>query len=120
MTVTASASGSISPAQALSVAVAVASSAGAPAGSVVLSSGNYASFPFSVSGGQALVSVPAGLRDHRAVETRTLFEACVGRAFVVTTIEAEMAELEVGNVLGVESGSHTIWVDRKYLKLSPN
>jgi len=69
VTVTASPSGSISTAQALSVAVAVASSAGAPAGSVVLSSGNYASFPLLVSGGQAVVSVPAGLL---AVGTDTL------------------------------------------------
>ena len=61
VTVTASPSGSISTAQALSVAVAVASNAGAPAGSVVLTSGNYASFPSLVSGGQAVVSVPAGL-----------------------------------------------------------
>src|SRR3984885_15605279 len=69
VTVTASPSGSISTAQALSVAVAVASSVGVPAGSVVLSSGNYASFPFLVSGGQAVVSVPAGLL---AVGTDTL------------------------------------------------
>jgi len=69
VTVTASSSGSISTAQPLNVAVAVASSAGAPAGSVVLSSGNYASFPITLSGGQALVSVPAGLL---AVGTDTL------------------------------------------------
>jgi DNA-binding beta-propeller fold protein YncE len=69
VTVTASPSGNISTAQALSVAVAVSSSAGAPAGSVVLSSGNYASFPLTVSGGQAVVSVPAGLL---AVGTDTL------------------------------------------------
>lgn len=61
VTVTASPSGSINTAQALSVAVAVTSSTEAPAGSVVLSSGNYASFPFLVSGEQAVVSVPAGL-----------------------------------------------------------
>ncbi|WP_353063129.1 hypothetical protein RBB77_17865 [Tunturibacter psychrotolerans] len=61
VTVSASPSGSISTAQPLSVSVAVASSAGVPAGSVVLSSGNYTSFPFLVSGGQAVVSVPAGL-----------------------------------------------------------
>src|SRR6202041_2295596 len=69
VTVTASDSGSISTTQALSVAVAVASGAGAPAGSVVLSSGNYASFPFLVSRGQAVVSVPAGML---AVGTDTL------------------------------------------------
>lgn len=61
VTVSASPAGSITTAQALSVTVTVASSSGVPAGSVVLSSGNYASFPASLSGGQAAISVPAGL-----------------------------------------------------------
>ncbi len=69
VTVTASPSGSVSNAQALSVSVAVSSSSGTPTGSVVLSSGNYASLPASVSAGQALISVPAALL---AVGTDTL------------------------------------------------
>lgn len=59
--VTATPGGNISTAQALSVTVAVTSSAGTPAGTVVLSSGSYGSFPVTTSGGQAVVSVPAGL-----------------------------------------------------------
>ncbi len=47
--------------QALSVTIAVSASSGAPSGSVVVSSGNYASFPASISAGQALISVPAAL-----------------------------------------------------------
>ena len=54
-------SGSISTAQGLSVTVTVSAAAGTPAGTVVLSSGSYASFPATVSGGQAAISVPAGL-----------------------------------------------------------
>ena len=69
VTLTATPAGSISTAQALSVAVAVTSSSGAPAGTVVLSSGNYASFPATLSAGQATVAVPAGLL---AVGTDTL------------------------------------------------
>ncbi len=61
VTVSASPAGSITSAQALSVTVNVASSAGVPAGTVVLSSGSYASFPVSLSNGQAAISVPAGL-----------------------------------------------------------
>ena len=49
VTVTASPAGSVSTAQALSVAIAVSSSSGTPPGSVVVSSGNYASFPANVS-----------------------------------------------------------------------
>jgi 6-phosphogluconolactonase (cycloisomerase 2 family) len=61
VTVTPSAAGSISTAQALSVTVGVTSSSGTPAGSVVLSSGSYASSPVNLSVGQAAISVPAGL-----------------------------------------------------------
>jgi 6-phosphogluconolactonase (cycloisomerase 2 family) len=61
VTVTPSAAGSISTTQALSVTVGVTSSSGTPAGSVVLSSGSYASFPVNLSGGQATINVPAGL-----------------------------------------------------------
>lgn len=69
VTVAASPSGSVSNAQAISVSIAVGSSSGAPSGSVVVSSGNYASLPATVSAGQALVSVPAALL---AVGTDTL------------------------------------------------
>jgi hypothetical protein len=53
--------GTITTAQTLSVTVAATSSAGVPAGSVVLSSGSYASFPISLSNGQAVIAVPAGV-----------------------------------------------------------
>ena len=69
VTITASPSGSVSTAQALNVAVTVAAGSGAPLGSVVLSSGNYASFPANVGAGQAVINVPAGLL---AVGTDTL------------------------------------------------
>src|SRR5271165_2957125 len=54
VTVTASPSGNVSNAQALSLAIAVNSSSGNPSGSVVVSSGNYASFPASLSAGQVV------------------------------------------------------------------
>ncbi len=67
--VTVSPSGSVNAAQALNVTIAVSSSSGTPSGSVVVSSGNYASTPASISAGQAVVSVPAALL---AVGTDTL------------------------------------------------
>ncbi len=69
VTIAASPSGSVSTAQALNVAVAVAANSGTPLGSVILSSGNYASFPVNVTAGQAAIDVPAGLL---AVGTDTL------------------------------------------------
>jgi hypothetical protein len=62
VTVTASPFGSVSTAQAVGVTIAVSSGSGAaPSGSVVVSSGNYASFPASISAGQAVISVPAAM-----------------------------------------------------------
>nr|HEX4313870.1 hypothetical protein [Kofleriaceae bacterium] len=65
-----------------------------------------------------LVGVPTGLRDIRDLQTRTLFEACIGRAFVVTATDVEVAELCVGDVLGESGGTHTIWVERQYLRIA--
>ena len=69
VTVAVSPSGNVSNAKALSVSIAVSASSGTPTGSVVVSSGNYASFSAIVSAGQALISVPAALL---AVGTDTL------------------------------------------------
>ena len=105
VTVTASPSGSISTAQALSVAVGVASGAGMPAGSVVLSSGNYASFPMTVSGGQAVVSVPAGLL---AVGTDTLtatFTPAVTASYASATGTANATVVASGAVTPVVTAS---------------
>jgi len=62
-----------------------------------------------------LIDVPPGLRDHRELATRSLFEACVGKSFVVSGVEGGYAELDVGTLLGAQ---HTIWVEPKYLRKS--
>jgi hypothetical protein len=51
----------ISTAQTLSVSIAVSGNSGTPAGSVVLSSGSYASFAAALTNGSASVTVPAGV-----------------------------------------------------------
>jgi hypothetical protein len=56
-----------------------------------------------------LVDLPPGLRDH----TRSLFEACIGKSFVVTGVEAGHVELDVGALLDAK---HVIWVETKYLR----
>jgi len=54
------ASGSITTAQSLSVTIAASGSNGTPTGSVVLSSGSYASAATTLSSGSATITVPAG------------------------------------------------------------
>ena len=61
VSISASPTGSITTAQALTVEVAVTSTFGTPSGTVILSSGNYASFATTLSNGQASVTIPAGL-----------------------------------------------------------
>ena len=74
--------------------------------------------PIEVGDRVTLVGVPTELRDIRDQQTRSLFEACIGRAFVVAATDAEVAELCVGDVLGASAGTHTIWVERQYLKIA--
>jgi hypothetical protein len=61
VTVNPGTTGSITTAQALNVVVSVTASTGTATGSVVLSSGSYASFPVAVSNGSASIVIPAGL-----------------------------------------------------------
>ena len=59
----AAASPSVTTLQSLAVSIAASGSSAAatPAGTVILSSGNYASFPATLSNGQATITVPAGV-----------------------------------------------------------
>ena len=70
-----------------------------------------------------LIGVPPGLRDDEDLQTKSLFEQCLGRSFVVHAVDTveglpyPLIELHVGEVVGVESFGHTIWVEPEYLEL---
>lgn len=70
-----------------------------------------------------LIAIPADCRDDDDMQTRTLFEKCLGRVFTVAAIEHvegledELIELNVGHVLGKSACLETIWVEPKYLEL---
>ena len=70
-----------------------------------------------------LIGIPPGLRDQDDLPTLTLFEKCLGQSFVVTEMETveglpyQLAELEVGHILGKKAWEHTIWVEPEYLEL---
>src|SRR5579864_1406303 len=69
-----------------------------------------------------LIGVPPNLRDKEDMPTRTLFEKCLGKSFVVEAVESvegvpfPLAKLDVGHVIGEESWEHTIWVEPEYLQ----
>ena len=70
-----------------------------------------------------LIGIPPNVRDDEELQTRTLFEKCLGHSFVIAAVESfdgvpfTLARLDVGHVIGTESWEHTIWVEREYLEL---
>ena len=70
-----------------------------------------------------LVGIPPLLIDTEELPTRTLFEKCLGRTFVVVGLEHieglpyPLARLDVGHVLGEETWKHTICVEPRYLQV---
>ena len=63
---------------------------------------------------------------HRVIEklqTRTLFEKCLGETFTVAGLETveglpyQLVQLDVGQVLGEATYLETIWVESEYLQL---
>jgi hypothetical protein len=70
-----------------------------------------------------LIGIPPNVRDNAELQTRTLFEKCLGHSFVIAAVESfegvpfPLARIDVGHVIGKESWEHTIWVESEYLEL---
>ena len=70
-----------------------------------------------------LIGIPPNVHDDDELHTRTLFQKCLGRSFVIGAVESfegvpfPLARIDVGHVVGKEPCEHTIWVEREYLEL---
>jgi|HubBroStandDraft_4_1064222.scaffolds.fasta_scaffold1439373_2 hypothetical protein len=70
-----------------------------------------------------LIAIPPGVKDGEKLQTRALFEECLGKGFAIVAVEAvdglphPMVRLDVGNILGEPAYLETIWVEPKYLQL---
>ena len=70
-----------------------------------------------------LIGIPPLLRDDEQLQTRTLFEKCLGQSFVIAAVESfegvpfPLARIDVGHIVGKEPWEHTIWVEQEYLEL---
>jgi hypothetical protein len=70
-----------------------------------------------------LIAIPADLKDYRELQTRTLFERCLGKRFPIVALETvdglpyQLVRLDVGHILGEPTYNQTIWVEPKYLQL---
>jgi hypothetical protein len=70
-----------------------------------------------------LVGIPLDVHDDEKLQTRTLFEKCLGETFIVAGLETveglpfQLVQLDVGHVCGKASYLETIWVEPEYLRL---
>jgi|HubBroStandDraft_6_1064221.scaffolds.fasta_scaffold1421267_1 hypothetical protein len=63
-----------------------------------------------------LIGIPDGLEDYPDLPTKSTFEKCIGREFVIAGFnEVGMAELGIQSVTG--SQGEKIWVETKFLEL---
>ena len=66
--------------------------------------------------------VPSDVKDDEHLKTRSLFEKCVGREFVVAGVEQpqglpyRLVRLDVGQVVGEAPFMHTIWIEEEFVE----
>jgi hypothetical protein len=70
-----------------------------------------------------LIEIPADVRQGARVETRALFEKCLGKSFPIVNLKSveglpyELIELEVGHALGKAAYMDSIWVEPEYVEV---
>ncbi|WP_424664527.1 hypothetical protein [Candidatus Binatus sp.] len=70
-----------------------------------------------------IVKLPKGLVDDEQLQTKSLFELCLGRVFLIREIVpvvetgGELLELHVGKVLGEAAFAHSIWIESELVEL---
>jgi len=69
------------------------------------------------------MGIPPDVKDIEGLETRALFEKCLGKTFPIAGLENvdglpyHLVKLDVGAVLGKASYLDTIWIEPTYLQL---
>ena len=70
-----------------------------------------------------LIGIPPDVQDEEEFKTRTLFERCMGKSFVIAAIESfdgvpfPLTRIEIGQNFGDEFRGHTIWVELECLQM---
>jgi hypothetical protein len=66
-----------------------------------------------------ILRLPEGLCDDERLQTRSLFELCLGRTFPIAgiqpvpEIDSELLELKVGETAYM----HSIWIEREFVEI---
>jgi len=70
-----------------------------------------------------LIGIPPGLSDDDELQTRSLFEKCLGRSVRIVDLETvdgfsyKLVKLNVGHLLGQSDYLDSIWVEPEYLEI---
>ena len=70
-----------------------------------------------------ILRLPDGLADDEVLQTKALFELCLGGVFPIAGIvpakenNSQLLELEVGEVLGEFAAKHSIWIESDLVEL---
>ena len=70
-----------------------------------------------------IIELPNGLTNDDALQTKDLFERCLGRVFPIAGIvpvkenNTQLLELEVGEVVGEFAAKHSIWIESDLVEL---
>jgi len=73
-----------------------------------------------------LIGIPPGLPKDEQLQTRELFQKCLGKSFIIAGMKMveglsfPLVQLDVGHVLGKAACLETIWVEPEYLKPDPS
>ncbi len=70
-----------------------------------------------------LTGIPPDVHDDEKLQTRRLFEKCVGQTFTIAGLKAveglpyQLVQLDVGHIIEKASYLESIWVEPEYLQL---
>ena len=70
-----------------------------------------------------LIGIPPGLPDDHELQTRSLFEKCLGESFCIVDLETveglscKLVKLNVGDMLEKSESLDRIWVEPEYLEI---
>jgi hypothetical protein len=64
-----------------------------------------------------VIQVPSFLPRDDRLNTRSLFELCVGRVFAIVGFNGDLMELEVGGVLGKIPCMDSIWIEPEFVEI---
>jgi hypothetical protein len=64
-----------------------------------------------------VITVPPDLPEGE-IETKSLFESCIGRILPIVGFQGHLLELEVGDILGKDPYMDSIWIEPEHVEIA--